>query len=421
MSKKMKLTAILAVIVCMLLAACGGQGGTAETTTAPQSKTADYTVTVLDAKGDPYTEGVIVRFLQGGEQISMQVVDGNGQVTKNMDRGEYTVELMFTNSDVEYAYDKTNLTLTADKTALEISLAYAVAGEAESLYFQDTTQSAYYVDVCCTQVPLSAGGRSYFLFAPTQPGTYEFKAIGDVTGFGCYGTPFYVQEFSIFEVTDNTFIASVTADMIGTGGGGSTVYVIGIDSDSAESCVLSIERTGEPQWTPEQEPYLVYETTVELKPYTLPKKASLLDFDLTAATDAYTLVLNEEDGFYHLNDANGPLVLMKLGVDNKYMTCYKTVLTKTGVRKYFYNEDGSFLRREKYDDCLREYFEFMDEKNGVYPLTEDLKYILQNHGGYNGWWDLTSETSIFQDNNGEPIPGINAEIAWLFMCAYIAQ
>ncbi len=423
--KVCKLLALMVALlsVVALLAACGSQdtGTTTQPGTEGQSSEAEYRVSVVNANGDPYTSGIIVCFHQNGEQVAMQVADENGTVTKVMEKGEYTVELMFTDSDVEYVYDKTDLTLTADKTALEISLAYAVSDRTMELYTGGEQHSGYLVDVCCTQVPLTPGQRSYFLFAPTEPGTYEVSAIGDVTGIGCYGTPFYVQEYSICEVEGNSFTTSIRADMIGSGEGGSTVLVIGIDTDSAESCILSVERIGDPAWSPEDEPYVIYQTTAKLSAYTLPAGANVKEFDLTAPTDTYTLVFNAEDGFYHLDSADGPLVLVRLGVDNKYMNCYKTVLTKTGVRRYFYDESGTFLRREAYDDCLREYFEYMDQKEGVYPLTEDLKYIIQNHGEHSGWWELTSETSIFQDDAGEPIPGINADIAWLFMCVYIAQ
>ncbi len=401
---------LLALALVWSLAACGGL-----------SATADYTVRVVNAKGQPYSAGVIVRFHQNGTQVAMQVVDENGTVTKNLDKGSYTVDLMFTDSEAGYVYDQTDLTLSADKKELEISLAYELGEEETQLYIQDASHGAKYVGVGCTQVPLTPGGRTYYLFAPKEPGTYEIGVFGQVSGFGCYGTPFYIQEFPIFEVKDNSFTTSITADMIGSGEGGSNVYVLGIDSESAESCVLSVDRTGDPAWTPEQEPYQIYQTTATLGNYSLPKGAKVLTFDLTAATDAYKLVFNESDGSYHLNTADGPQVLVYLGKDNQYTSCFQEMLTKTGVRKYFYDENGNFLRRESYDECLREYFEYMDEKEGVYPLTEDLKYIIQQRGDHGNWFKLDSEESIFQDSNGDPIPGINAEIAWLFMCGYIAS
>ncbi len=435
-TKFRKLCALVMAVLSLLtvLAACADQQGEPGQTDGLSANEAEYRVTVVNAKGQPYTSGIIVSFLQNGVQAAMQVIDETGTAAKVLPKGEYTVELMFTDSDAAYAYDKENLTLSADKTALEISLAQALGGRTMEMYTGGETLTGSFVDSGCTQVPLTPGSRSYFLFAPTEAGTYAISAVGQIAGIGCYGTPYYVQEFSICEVKNNSFTSSIRADMIGAGEGGSTVLVIGIDAGEADSCILCVERTGNPEWTPEDEPYVVYEPTIELAPYTLPEGSTLLEFDLTASTDTYSFVL-DANGYYHLNSEDGPLVLVKLGVDNKYTACYKTMMTKSGVRAYFYDENGNFLRREDYYDCLVKYAGHvnnnlgspivtpgvMDEEAGVYPLTEDLKYIIQNHGRHSGWWDLDKETSIFRDQDGNPLPGINEEIAWLFMCAYLAQ
>ena len=127
---------------------------------------------------------------------------------------------------------------------------------------------------------------------------------------------------------------------------------------------------------------------------------------------------NESDGFYHLDTANGPLVLMRLTEDSEYMVSYQTILDHTGVTKYFYNEDGSFDKKEKYSDCLFEYIACADAATGVYPLTKDLAYIVQQHGGYQGWWEPDSMAYLFVDMDGNPEPDINHDIAWLLMCCY---
>ncbi len=419
----------LALAVLMLgtvLAACGDDkkpAGTTASTDAHPSPNADYKVSLVNAIGKPYTSGIIVKFMRGGEQIAMVKADEQGVATKNLERGDYTLEIMSTDG-VEYVFDATQAALTAEKTEAELCLSLPLSGESIKL-FQNNEQdensglTAYYVNAGCTQVNLEPGKRNYFVFVPQEAGEYHISTVGQVEGFGYYGSPFFMADIPLAAVEDNGFTVNLYSDMI-SHGTGTDVMILGIDAGSATQCVLSVDRVGAPQWTPEQEPYVVYATTAKLAPYTLPAGKSTVDFDLTAATDNYKLVLGE-DGFYHLNDANGPLVLVKLGVDNKYMACYQTVLTKTGVRAYFYDENGKFLRREKYDDCLREYFEVMDAKAGVYPLTEDLRYIIQTHGAYNKWWDLESERSIFRDTDGNPISDINADIAWLFMCCYISQ
>jgi len=62
----------------------------------------------------------------------------------------------------------------------------------------------------------------------------------------------------------------------------------------------------------------------------------------------------------------------------------------------------------------------MDEDKGVYPLTKDLMYIIQQRGEHSGWFDPNASMYLFKDVNGEMVPGINTQIAWLFMCCYIS-
>lgn len=420
-SKKIKalLLAAMMLLSMVLLTACGGSSDAPAAANA--SGEIEYKVTVTDSVGTPYTTGVIVRFLKDGQQAAMQPVDETGSAAKTMAAGEYAVELMFTGNEDEYHYNKEGLTVTADAPELNVVLTYTMRQEPSALTVQGQQKQAYPVSDGSTYVDLVPGERSYFLYTPTMAGTYAFSSDTEGAVVGYYGAPHFVQENSAAEVTDNTFTQSIRADMIGDGSTGTTVLVIGIDADeNTSNCVLSIQRIGDPEWNVADEPWTVYAATVELAPYTLPSGSSLVDFDLTASTDAYTLVLGS-DGFYHLNSENGPLVLVKLGVDGQYLDCFKTILDHTGVNKYFYGEAGEFVKKESYSECLLEYIANMDEDNGVYPLTEDLKYIIQQAGDHNGWFDPSNGVYLFVDKNFAPIAGINNEISWLFMCCYIAN
>lgn len=423
MKKAMRLLA-LALCFVMALSACGGQGGSGSGTEASVSGLAEteanYQVTVADALGNPYTTGVIVMFLKDGAQFAMQPVDENGVAAKIMEKGEYTVELVFTGDESGYYYEKEGLVLTAEQTELTVTLANAISGESKTIVADGQDYAAYAVAEGCTYVPLTAGERNYFLFTPVTAGTYQFSVSDPSVQIGYYGAPHFVQSTSAAEVVDNSFTLSISASMIGTDGGGTTVSVIGLDAGETSECVLTIERIGDPQWSVADEPWDIYEPTVELSAYTLPEGTTLEKFDLTASTDTYNLVLNEADGFYHLDSADGPLVLMYLGAECQYIDCYKTILEHTGVNKYFYDENGEFVRKENYTDCLLQYIQCMDEDDGVYPLTEDLKYIVQQAGEYAGWWDIEGPNYRFVDRDGNLVPGINAEIAWLMMCGYVA-
>ncbi len=421
----MKLNTICSLIVLLLclgvlLSACGGQNDSEETTASTDLETeAAYRVTVADALGKPYTTGVVVAFFRNGEQVAMQTVDANGVAEKKLEKGDYTVELVFADDESAYHYDKTDLTLSAEKTELTVLLSNAIAGESSTLTVQGEEYAAYTVKEGCTYIEPTAGERSYFLFTPIEAGTYKFSVTDPTAKIGYYGAPHFVQSESAAEVTDNAFTVSISASMIGTEGGTSEI-VIGVDGGEAASCTLAVERIGDAAWSLEDEPWMVYAPTVELTPYTLPAGANLVNFDLTASTDTYKLVLNETDGFYHLDAADGPLVLMRLGSECQYIDCYQKILENAGVCKYFFDENGEFIKKENYTECLMKYIENMDENAGVYPLTEDLAYIVQQHGDHSQWWNTEGNAYLFVDNDGNMVPNINSEIAWLLMCCYIA-
>lgn len=427
MKKLKKISALFmaAALMCSTVILGGCSSDKNEESNIDANGEVEYKVSAKDALGNAYTSGVIAKFLQNGEQVAMQVCDENGVATKKLKAGDYDVELSFTAGDDAYHYDKEGLKVTAENNELDVVVAYAVNTENSRTLYVDTKEyDSYTIDNGCTYVELSTEHRNYFLYTPTQAGTYKISVVeGSNVEIGYYGAPHYVQSLSAAEVTDNAFTVSISAGMIGTGDTGTTVLVVGVDSTdaNAKNCVIAVERIGDAEHTVADEPWTVYATTATLAEYTLPAGASLSKFDITALSDAYNLVYNETDGYYHLNSADGPLVLVYLTKDNEYVSCYKTILENTGVNKYFFDENGEFVKKENYTDCLLEYIEYVDETNGVYPLTEDLKYIIQQAGDYAGWWNINKAGYLFKDSAGNNDATVNVDIAWLFMCCYISE
>ena len=405
--KIMKKLIIVAALMCsaMFLVACGG----GET---------EYKVTVKDSLGNTYGKDTIVEFYNGDTKAGMQICDENGVAKKSLAKGEYTIKITSTDKEVSYYHAETKV--TGSKTEIEVIISNKLGEEPEVLFVSGNEVDAYHVNAGCTNVELAEGERSYYLFAPTQAGFYEFSVEADSkTEIGYYGAPHFVQENTAAEVKDGKFTMNITESMIGTGNTGTTVMVIGIDSDAKTNAVLCINRTGDPQKTLEDLEWTVYKKTVELSQYTLPAGKSLVDFDIFSDTK-YNLVLNKADGFYHLNSENGPLVVVYLAEDptEPFVPCFMNILDRSGVNKYVKDENGEYVEKITYDACLLEYIEFADEETGVYPLTEDLKTIIQERGNYVGWWDTSSPNFIFKDGEN-PIPGLNVENAWLFMCAFV--
>ncbi len=417
-----KLIAMLCVLVLCagMLTACGGQGG--ENTEGP----AGYSVQIVDALGAPYGSGIIVRFMQDGQQVSMQKIGEDGTAVNDLPDGTYTVELQFTDTAAAYHYSTDGLTLTAENKSCTVVLSKTVSGEGTPLYTPDGDTLAPDVTAGCTYVELTPGERNYFLFTPTAAGKYAFSLPEGSGAVSLCGEPHFVQSLNTAEqVEDGISYTNIKSGMISTGGTGTVILVIGIDADEGQdSAILAIERVGDTDWDIADEPWQSYQATITPAAYTLPAGAQLENFDLTAASDAYELVLGS-DNYYHLGAADGPLVLVRLGEKAQgiqYTDTYETILQNIDVGRVVYDDDGNFVKKEGFSDCLRQYLAVMDAANGVYPLTEDLRYIIYNAGDYAGWYDMEKTGYyLFADADGNPTPGINKDIAWLFMCCYIKQ
>lgn len=411
MNRKMKalVLATLMVLSMLALTACGGD--------------AAYQVKVVDAQGNPYTSGVIVKFMQDGKQAGMQPVNAEGIAEKTLAKGDYTVELMFTDDALTGHYDKEKAVLSSKVTSLEIVLMSGVGGEGKTLFVSSATgegkeHTAYDVKVGSTYVTLEANVRNYFLFTPTEAGTYKFSVDNNDYTIGYYGAPHFVQGQSVAELTDNTFTISVSQSMIGEGVTGTSAYVIGVDGAAETAdCGLTIERIGDPEWNVSDEPWTEYKTTHTPAPFSLKLEAgqSLTYVDITGKTGANKVVYNEQDGFYHYGKADGPVVYLHLGKGAPHVSL-QVVIEGDGaaggapIRHYFYDDDGKFIKKEDYTNILSDYFANMDEELEIYPLNDDLVYILKN--GCSGWWDTTSPNFIFE--------GCNPEIGWMFALCYVA-
>lgn len=394
------LLALIMVLGLMLTACNQTVGGSAA-----------YTVKVTDAQGTPYTSGVIVKFMKDGTQVAMQPVDANGVATKELERGDYTVELVFTGDSAGY-FDPAAAVMSAEKTAIELKLTNKLSEDTTALVADGKEYNAYTVAAGSTYIPVKANDRNYFLFIPTEEGTYKFSVDNSALALGYYGAPHFVQSLSAAEVKDNAFSLSISKSSLG-----GAVYVIGVDGvDADTNCILTIERTGAAEHNVADEPWTEYKTTAVLTPYTLqmPAGKDLVYMDITAETAEHEFVFSEADGYYHLDSVDGPVIHVHLAKGAPYVALQVVIqgdgaMGGASIREYFYDESGNFIKKEDYTNILTGYFENMDEDWGVYPLTDDLIYIIKN--GCNGWWDKDSPDYIFDD--------CNPELGWMFACCWI--
>lgn len=507
MKKSLRILALLLALV--LLCGCQDPAASTPATTVP-SGPADYTVSVVDPLGNG-VENVGVKFLKNGEQVGMAITGADGKVTKELERGDYTLQLTFLDVEHAYYYNAEEAKLTASKTEVAVTVAYEVGTDAMHLsisggerpaytlviagssititgitdksldgtytfkttenglqvenpvidiqkglfkkyIFQTATTNApqnivdaqgnevkelvdgtytvlsneydaYRVEAGCTYVKLNEAGQHYFVFTPARAGVYAFSLMGDGT-IGSHGTPNFAYASSDAELEGNQFRKTITQDMIGTNGTGTTQLVIGIDAEQAGETYLCIQWVADPPKVVEWENY---NSTYTPSKYTLPTGAVLQDFDLTA--DTYKLVYNEEDQFYHLNTADGPLVLIRLLPAEGYEGfVLGNVLLGANIGIMVYDENGEVVQKIMYNNCVQQYLgtisgtgasaKFVngmcDDTQGVYPLTKDLALVMKAYGEFMGYWDADNLNYMFAD-----MDGLNVDNAWLFICCYL--
>lgn len=425
-TKRVRALMLCALFLCSMLALCACGEDTPTT-----GDTVSYQVTVVDGFGQPYTEKVIVKFMQDGTQVAMANIDANGVVKKDLPQGDYTLDIATTESGASCWFDKNEAVLSAETTEIRVTMAYLASGEATTITADvpgtETSKEyeAYAVRAGSVYVPLTAGDRTYVIFTPTEAGVYQFSVKGDVQ-LGYYGAPHFVQPMNLAEMEENSFTISVNQSSISTEVTGTARYVIGLDGvEGVEGVILNIQNIGEPEWSIEDEPWNNYQTKWEINPYTLPEGVTLKSFELTAPSVAYKLVLNETDRCYHLSTADGKLVFVQLekecyGISLKNMVgeiIYQDgVLMQSGSApfRYMYNNGEDDFFKEDYTDAMRQYVTNRDQQTGVYPLTEDLYYILQKGIEFNGWCNPDHANYRFAE-----LPNVNPDLSWLFLCEFV--
>jgi len=369
----------------------------------PEVTTMDYTVTLQDGNGAPMG-GLTVLFYNGDKQVAKQVGDKKGVSTVTLERGTYTVKVEGT----KFFYDEKAAVVSVNKSAVILTLA-AEIDTSKTLKINDPLIDKIikvpYLSEGAAYVSLVAGERNYFLFEPTRDGTYRFSSSNTYAKIGYYGGSDFVMSFNLAADTTsgNAFHISVNETQIGN------VFVIGIDAaTNCDAAVLQVTRIGDPAWSIEDEPTVEYKGSGVPEQVTAP--SGLTELDIQSATQ-HTLVYSDKDGYYHLDSASGPVVYVQL--DSSYVSI-QSLLTEFGnMTAYLYNADGTFKAKEQYAGLMQQYVDKMDKTQKVYPLTKDLKYMIENYGNSQNWWNAGEPGYLFEE-----VEGVNAASAWMFLYCY---
>lgn len=348
-----------------------------------------YTVTVVNVDGRS-TKGITVKL---GSYSA--VTDENGVAVFNIPGGKYALTLE--NLEGFEVYYKPDY-LTADTPEDTVSLT-TVRPEGYDILDGEFVKL---LSTGSNSVELKSGELTYFLFKPTKSGVYQFKSGYTLSYYG--NNLFFIQDQTdtLTDYATTSFSVNVKDSNL------SSTYLIGVKaSKGVTSATVTITRTGNAVLTWEDKPYTPYAGVYTPKPWTFAGDTNALVYlDITAATDAYDLVLGT-DGYYHLNSAEGPVLYLNLK-SGAYLECALYAMlnsNRPAVQGTVKDENGNNLSKENYNDLVQEYIDCASSE--LYRLTPDLVRILKTQN--ENWYNYLSA----QDSN------INSEITWMGNICYI--
>lgn len=356
-----------------------------------------YSVTVVDYFGNPRT-GVTVSFLKNGTSVGMKPVDSAGTAARVLEAGTYTVSLAFSNGAYHYA----PVTLTAEAPSATVTAVAKLSGDYVSAYFGDP----YCVDPGATYAELQSGVVNYFLFEPTQAGYYRFTTADPTDKISYWGGNLFYVTDQTASVADgsNAFLLNIKQESVDNG----LSYVIGVTGEGG--CILVIERLSDAltdiydmPWSTEW----MEGVAMPDKQITVSESGTLTYMDIS---QSYTLVLGS-DGYYHVGSEDGPVLYLRLDATAPYIS-FEDLLNNSGMKVYFFDKEGNFLKKEEYTNYMSACVTYMDSANGLYPVTETLAYILKTYGESVEWYDSSSASYLFGSVTADP------ESTWLFACCY---
>ena len=367
----------------------------------------NYTVTVTDFQNNPMA-GVAVQILEDGKAVKVGVTDTSGKLTAEMKAGNYDVKLAF--STTGNHYEELTAVLSAEAPALTILVTSAVPAPGVEDHWMLGDAGA--VELGGTYVSIQQNVMTYFLFTPTEEGTYSFTTSDPAAEISYWGGEnFPSNQTANTDYKDNKFTLSVNASYLGQS------YVIGITG--ADDCILIINREGAAAFDPNEVPYTEYELAEEPKSFAVTEEGTLTFVNLSGKAEDYTLVKGE-DGFYHFGTADGPIAYICLGGSAPYLSLY-TMCGGGGAMsgapfRYTDYTDLDNIVKEDYTSAILAYGDCMDQKYGVYPVTEDLVYIMTMGVEYKGWAKSENPNFLFGD-----VENFNAELGWMFALCYFVK
>ncbi len=428
-----KLALLLALGLCAsaaLLTACTTGDASGSDTSAETAAPADISckITLQGADGQALSN-VFLKVQKDDTEVATKMVGDTGSVEVTLPAADYTLTVESPDGTKLY-YDTEAARLTPETTELTLTI---WRGTSETWKFHAPSKRALDDSYAAFEVPLVGEGTTYIefgapdeytyvVFNPTRGGIYSFS-VPEAYEIAYHGMPLLVYDEPRVSADENGVITwPIEATSIGGDGIAQMVFRVTVPEGCEETgCLFTVTRTGDIIKTPEE---LATWITVEADKAALDALATFKEpaegdkwATLTAGTltnldlkSADLTVVLASDGYYHLGTADGPMVFVRLTSDSPYVEDFVKMCETDHLRCYFYDDNGTFLRKEGYNSLFEAYGEVANA-DGVVPLNEQLAYTIQNVGRHMGWWNYEQNSDIFGD---EVFP---ESIAWLFACA----
>lgn len=226
-----------------------------------------------------------------------------------------------------------------------------------------------------------------FEFTPEEAGEYIFTTDNGVLGYWGGGS-FFTQDLTENKTTTLKYNLENVGPSIMIG-------VTGAEGDA----VITIKKGGEAETKPTI-PTIIYENVI------VPTWSEEYEVDLPNIVNIEDNVVDKAvlgtDGYYHLNEANGPILFVDFDSDKMSFIEAYGYGRLNGVVKNDANETVAIV---DYNEAFMSYYSAAND-NGCYPLTEDLITILKEVGANETWY------GEFGWIGGDP------DEAWMFACCY---
>ena len=403
---------------------------TSTATTIDMNKEMTYSVSVVLPDGSPLNSTSTMAQWCDGDLCFLPVkLNEQGYAETKLMPNTYGLHLL--NLPEQYTYDVAGYNPTYENPNITIQL-YEIneyeIGETNGPYepYQLLKEGGYRVSL------KSAKHLPYFQFYATRPGVFVVESYTDNLA------PIFVDYGSNTEYVEN-YKAQVN-----TGGSGknfryeytATSSQLLVDDtgkyipNSGISFIFAIMLKGQPtypvnvdfciRWDREVEEAKVSTEMVkveeELTKFSKPDNRSLFKCDLNGTVIA---IYNEEDGFYHKDSVNGPLITAKI---TKPITEYEFGDSiadfyagfGNGAYTFVVEETDFEIKRKDYTELVAAYAEVCNE-DGVYPVTKELRtflILLAHREAYfqeGGYIDEKLDFIVQQSNY------------WLFACYYYEE